>query len=467
MPATVTLRVTAGCSAGNEYRFTEHNICIVGRAEDCDARIDAGDECVSRHHCLFDINPPGVRVRDLGSLNGTRVNGEEIGRPRRGQSTHELKGPQLSERDLVDGDEIAVGSTVLRVGVSVPAPSELPTPPQQRCERCGCDLSGEADARMGAIICALCRRDVAAILADLLRSARAGSSELGAIRGYEIVRELGRGGQGVVYLARHEDSGELMALKVLLAEVAVDPRARDGFLREIESTRALRHPNVVEFRDSGASGSAFFFTGEYCDGGSVATLVAERGGRLAIEEAVSIVLQALDGLAYAHTAKIPAVRLADGTIGPSRGLVHRDIKPSNILLAGSGSARAAKLADFGLAKAFDRAGLSRLTSTGARGGTFEFMARTQIVNYRMARPEVDVWAIAASLYWMLTLAVPRDFPPAIDPVAVVLQGETMPIRHRLASIPRRLAEVIDTALIDGPLAIATAEELKCALQAAL
>ncbi|MEA2494834.1 MAG: eukaryotic-like serine/threonine-protein kinase [Thermoleophilaceae bacterium] len=163
----------------------------------------------------------------------------------------------------------------------------------------------------------------------------------------------------------------------------------------------------------------------FSDGGSVATLVAERGGRLAIEEAVSIVLQALDGLAYAHTAEIPAVRLADGTIGPSRGLVHRDIKPSNILLAGSGSARAAKLADFGLAKAFDRAGLSSLTSTGARGGTVEFMARTQIVNYRMARPEVDVWAIAASLYWMLTLAVPRDFPPAIDPVAVVLQGETV------------------------------------------
>ncbi len=468
MPATVTLRVTAGASVGREYVFGERTTALVGRAEDCDPRIDAAETRVSRHHCLFDINPPDVRVRDFGSLNGTRVNGDEIGRRQPGQTPEEGARMEFRERDLVDGDEIRLGGTALRIAVSVAEEPGDPAPRRTCCEQCGRDASGEVGAWKGRVVCAACRSDPRAIIRGLLRKASAGDDELVAIRGYKIVRELGRGGQGVVYLARHEDSGELVALKMLLAEVAVAHKARDGFLREIESTRVLRHPNVVEFRDSGACGAVFFFVCEYCNGGSVDRLTAEHGGTLPVEEAVPIVLQALDGLAYAHSAEIPGVRLADGTVGPSRGLVHRDIKPSNILLAGSGSAQVAKLADFGLAKAFDRAGLSGHTRTGSVGGTVAVMARAQIVNYKFAKPEVDVWAIAASLYWMLTGAPPRNFPSGVDPIAVVLRDAAVPIRQRVPSIPRRLAAVIDEALIDNPrITITTADELKRALQDAL
>lgn len=468
MRATVTLRVTAGASAGQEYVFTERTTCIVGRAADCDPRIDAGETRVSRHHCLFDINPPDVRVRDFGSLNGTYVNGAEIGRRQPGQTPEEGARLEFRERDLVDGDEVRLGGAMLQVAVSVADESEDPEPRRTCCEQCGRDVSDEVGDRRGRFVCAACQSEPRAIVLGLLRRASAGDDELRAIRGFEIIRELGRGGQGVVYLARREYSGELVALKMLLAQVAVDPKAENGLLREIESTRALRHPNVVEFRDSGASGATFFFASEYCDGGSVDQLVVKRGGRLPVEEAVPMVLQALDGLAYAHRALIPGVRLADGTVGAGRGLVHRDIKPQNILLAGSGPTRVAKLADFGLAKAFDRAGLSGHTRTGAVGGSVAFMARAQIVNYKFARPEVDVWAIAASLYWMLTGMAPRNFPFGVDPIAVVLRDAAVPIRQRVPSIPRRLATVIDEALIDNPrIIITTADEFQRALQDAL
>lgn len=101
----------------------------------------------------------------------------------------------------------------------------------------------------------------------------------------------------------------------------------------------------------------------------------------------------------------------------------------------------------------------------ARGlgrGTVAFMAREQIVSYKFfAKPEVDVWAIAASLYHMLTGALPRDFPPGTDEIAVVLDRPAVPIRRRDSSVPRRLAAVIDEAFIERPeIAIKSAAELK-------
>src|ERR1700756_5210921 len=89
---TVTLSVVEDPGSGTEYRFAERTTAIAGRADDCDPHIpeEAGSkQLVSRHHCLFDINPPDVRVRDFGSLNGTHVNGEEIGRRKKGQTPEE------------------------------------------------------------------------------------------------------------------------------------------------------------------------------------------------------------------------------------------------------------------------------------------------------------------------------------------------------------------------------------------
>jgi serine/threonine protein kinase len=273
---------------------------------------------------------------------------------------------------------------------------------------------------------------------------------------------------GAVYLARHASTGEEVALKVMLPRVALDERAREMFLRETANTQALKHPHVVELRDAGCWQGIFFFTLEFCAGGSVSRLMQDRGGTLPIAEAGAILLQVLDGLDYAHGADIPHVQRADYSIGRGRGLVHRDLKPANIFLGTSGGGRVAKVGDYGLAKAFDLAGLSGQTATGAVAGTLGFMPRQQVVNFKYAKPEVDVWAAAASLYHMLTGCYPRDFPPGMDRCKAVLRTSAVPIRRRVASIPKRLAEVIDLALVDKPrIHFQTAAAFKQALEGVL
>jgi serine/threonine protein kinase len=158
---------------------------------------------------------------------------------------------------------------------------------------------------------------------------------------------------------------------------------------------------------------------------------------------------ALEGLAAAHDA----------------GFVHRDLKPENILLAANGVAR---LADFGLAKSFQQAGLSGMTATGMVAGTFQFMPREQLTSYRRARPTTDVWSMAATLYYLLTGEYARDFDAHSDPLAVILRGGTVPLRQRDPSVPVDLAALIDRALDDEPSRrFPTARDLVTALRGVL
>jgi serine/threonine protein kinase len=306
-------------------------------------------------------------------------------------------------------------------------------------------------------------RDPAVAVRELLAAAEAGEPSLAELRGHRLLGEPGRGGQGIVHLARYEPTGELRALKTLVSDGMLDAAARSGFLREFASTRALRRRHVLTFYGGGVHGGTFCFTGEFCRLGSVTDLVARSDGGLAVEQAVELTPQALRGLAYAHAAPVP-VRLADGTVAVHRGLVHRDLKPQNLLLTGAPDAVTVKIADFGLAKAFDSAGPSGRTLTGAMGGSLAFMPRGQVIDFKYARPEVDLWAVTACLYWMLTGCAPRDFPPGADPVAVVLREPPVPVRGRRPTLPRRLAELIDATLVDQPgITPTTAEDLASAL----
>jgi pSer/pThr/pTyr-binding forkhead associated (FHA) protein len=117
----ITLTATTGDLKGREFAFRDRAACLVGRARDCDLRV-GDDRTVSRYHCLFDIDAPLVSVCDLGSRNGTYVNGEKIGQRGREEEVNPGVAADRPERMLREGDEVRVGNTLLRVHIDDPVP---------------------------------------------------------------------------------------------------------------------------------------------------------------------------------------------------------------------------------------------------------------------------------------------------------------------------------------------------------
>ena len=285
---------------------------------------------------------------------------------------------------------------------------------------------------------------------ELLEHANTTSApeDLGPLIGWSYAGRLWKGGMGGVALVRKQNSAVLGAMKFLLPALAMNRKSHDLFLREMTNMKALRHPNIVELLGSGSDGDAFFLLMEYCDLGTVSDLMQSAGGKLPLAKAMGITFEVLDGLEFAHNAPIPNVRLANGTFGVGRGLVHRDVKPSNMLLQSRERSVVTKLADYGLAKAFNLAGQSDMTKTGSIGGTAPFMPQQQVDDYLYAKPEVDIWAVAASLYYMLTGCTPRDFPIGVDALTAILNTAPTPIRERGVPIQPRVADLLDRSLDD-------------------
>ncbi len=498
----VALQFTQGYRSGEETVYTEPTVLLFGRAADCHPQLpQKGHESVSRHHCLVEINPPDICIRDLGSLHGTFVDGTLIGK--RPPGTDPAPGQESPEHDLANGTEVRLteeGRLAFRVRIHIPArcgacgaliaedqkgdcalpsggylcrrcrQSNVPaTAGKKQCAWCRKDVADERGAnRPGLFVCAACRANTEGKVRSLAAQAQAGNPELQVIQDYTLGPELGQGGMGAVYLAQHDRTGQQVALKVMLPKIAADADAVTMFQREVRNTMALQHRHVVRLLDHGYSGGAFFLVLEYCDGGSVDQLLVQRGGPLPVDEAGEIILQALEGLEYAHQAEIPFVRQKGGGFAPGKGLVHRDLKPANLFLTGGGSGRLVKIGDYGLAKAFDEIGLSGGTRTGEIAGTWEYMCRQQVIDYRSPRPKVDVWALAASLYYLLTGCLPRTFPSDKDPWLTVLETNPVPILQRNPSLPRRLAQLIDHALTEEPdIPFQTATQLKAELETVL
>lgn len=393
---------------GKVFLFDGHDALVFGRARECHCCLP-DDRLVSRHHFLLEVSPPLARLRDLGSLNGTRVNGRKCGGRKPGESPEQGGKRRYPEVDLHDGDEVKVGDTAMRLKVEGKR-----IPPNVQSDEV--------------------REEAAHLLFDLDDRKHDKARELiqREIGNYELRKEIGRGGFGAVYLGRRIRTGETVAVKVMLSRVAVGKPMLAKFLREVQNTAVLSHRHIVRVLDFGSSKGMFFLVMEYCDGGSVDRLIEPHGGKLPLEICKPIMLDALDGLQYAH----------------ERGVVHRDVKPSNLLLSFSKTELTAKVADFGLAKGFERAGFSGLTLTGASGGTPYFMPREQMLNFKYAKPTSDIWSAAATFYNMLTGALPRDYGAGRDPLEVVLRESAVPILCRGSAVPKGIAAVIDRALCD-------------------
>ncbi len=369
MSASVQLRVTDGPGKGKVFTFAAHDTFLLGRHPDCHAHLP-DDLAVSRHHFLLEACPPQAIVRDLGSRNGTYVNGIKHGGRKEGETPEQGAKRKYPEVALQQGDRIQTGDTQLEVIVHQPTPKAGPPPIKPAAQNLD-ELTPQQ-------------------LADLLLKAAKGRKKpLFDLPGYTIDKELGRGGYGAVFRAKRQSDGQTVAIKVLLPRVAVQPEEIEKFLREMSVTAELRHPNLIKLFDQGHSDGLPYFIMEYCEGGSVADLMRQHGGKLPLNVAKPIMLGALESLAHAH----------------SQGFVHRDLKPQNILL----SQGVARISDFGLAKNFQQAGLSGFTLTGNYAGTPLFMPREQIINYKHVKPTSDVWSIAATFYHMLTGYFPYPF----------------------------------------------------------
>lgn len=504
MPSKVILECVAGALTGSRISFEDREVCILGRSPECRPALpnDEAHSGISRHHCLIDINPPEIRVRDFGSLNGTFVNGNRIGGREKGTTPETARAAVFPEHDLDHGDLLQVGGTAFKVlleralycnscgdemdesGSTAPGNksqrrlcshcrtraetlrSDAPKDILPRCLACGEEIvrAESSNALVQTQLCDRCRNNsdrVVDYAAEISSLSEAAGSGLGR---YRIAGKIGHGGMGAVYEAVDRANNQTVALKVMLPEVAVNSRNVELFLRETDVSRALDHRNVVKLYDSGYERGIFYICMAFCNGGSVEEKMFQAGGRLSLDESLGIIYQVLDALEYAHGR---ALTPRSGE-PPVVGIVHRDVKPKNILLDTSGGETLALLCDFGLSKAFDLAGLSGLTCTGNVAGSPVYMPRQQVLNFKYSKPEVDVWATAASLYHMLTGKFPRDFPKNADPWRMVLETSAVPIKKRNPDVPDKVAKVIDQALIDRPeIRFKTAQEFGSRLRAAV
>ena len=243
---------------------------------------------------------------------------------------------------------------------------------------------------------------------------------------YKIERKLGQGGMGTVYLGKHEQTGELVAIKVLPASLAREEGFVARFAREIEAMQRVTGENVVQMYDSGEWEGTYYYTMEFVDGETVTDRIM-REKRLGWREVIDIATQICKALKAAHNT----------------GIVHRDLKPSNLLLDKHGLC---KLTDFGVAHIF--AG-DQLTATGSVIGTVEYMSPEQAQGRRVDKRS-DIYSLGAVMYVMLTGRPPFTGRSALDIAQKHKYGQFDSPRRIVPDLPHWLDEVVCKCLEKNP-----------------
>jgi serine/threonine protein kinase len=241
---------------------------------------------------------------------------------------------------------------------------------------------------------------------------------------YELREKIGKGGAGAVYKARHQMTGQQVAIKVIPTGTAQDGALLRRFEQEFQAASQLTHPNIVQVIEFGRDQTDAYLVMEYVDGITLARQI-KRSGPLAEQVAVRIITQVAQALQFAH----------------ERGLVHRDVKPDNILLRQDGQA---KLADFGLVK--DLLVDSNLTEPLSTLGTPQFMAPEQYQNPQAVDARADIYSLAATLYMAVTGTLPFGSCKSYTALmGKVLRGTVTPPRDLLPA----LSAEVDAAIRRG------------------
>ena len=447
--ADVTLHIVEQGVANRSFKVEDGCTVLVGRANECNLKMT--NMQISRFHCLLERRGEKVLIRDFGSKHGTFINEKLIGQRPAGMSAEEGKAQQYENQTLNNGDILQLGK-VCKITVEIK---------QDKKEAVKCLMCGRAVAGSGSL-CSACLGKIAQEF-DIQPKQPEKKPEKkpepakqtpkmqkgDIIPGYEKLGAIGEGGMGTVYKVRERSTGKIMALKTVRKQLAAEKASLKMFVREASLAQQLDNDHIAKQYATGEYDGMPYILMAYYPTGNLRTYWNSLDWRKydKYRFGMSFLMQILAGLDYLHNAKL-TVELEDGTKKTVHGIGHRDLKPDNIFVEIVNGSPVLKIADFGLSKAFEVAGMTGHTMTGAAMGTLVYMPRQQIMNFKYSKPDVDVWAAVASVYHLMTNQFAKPFENGIEPMKVVLMKDAVPINQRDPKVPKVFAKIIDKALAD-------------------
>jgi eukaryotic-like serine/threonine-protein kinase len=332
---------------------------VIGRGDEADFTID--DDRASRCHLRITSKDDVWTIEDLGASNGTFVDGKRL----------------KSAQRLSHGAEVRLGRTVLTFEITV-----KPHAPGVE------GLTGRT------------------------------------IAGYQLLEQIGRGVGGVVYRARQASLEREVAVKLLTPKLSLDPAFVRRFFDEARAASSLSHPHVVRVYDGGRDKGYHFFAMELMRGGSVGDLLMRLPrGRLDVEPALRMILDAARGLEFAEQSRI----------------IHRDVKPDNLMLT---EAHLVKIGDLGIAIHADDV-------SAARMGTPQFLAPEVIAGLR-ASAASDIYGLGASLYQMLSGRTPYPPAPAAETLRLARERPPQALGMVMPALPRNVLALVAKLMARQP-----------------
>ena len=415
----IVLRVTAGPQCGQEYVIDRPDTYTVGRSSKAQFPVNL-DLTLSREHFKLESQLPHCHLIDLGSTNGTKVNGLRV------------------ERVLLrEGDVIQAGDSSFIVHFAEDTGSQNYT----TCAGCGGRIPIESNAARSLNEYLLSSDQKEIRLCDECEARRLKFPRTDP--DYLIEEWIGGGGMGEVFRAQQLSRNRPVAIKMIGANSALGEKANGYFRREIEVLRDLLmpsgkiHPSIVAFYQLYEIDSQYQLVMEYVDGKNALDWTRALGRPLPIASAAQIGRHLLSALDYAH----------------SKGYVHRDVKPSNLLVMGPIHRPRVKLSDFGLAKSFADAGrFTTLTRQGDIGGSIGFISPDHIRDFSDVREPADIYSAGATLFYLLTNRYPYlGFDPRQpDSFNIILQHPPVPLRAFRNDAPEALERILLKSLQKQP-----------------